>query len=101
MWLLIASAPRPAKPYWPGRCLLAAGDAAIWPLCWAVALHQSPVDLGLVGPVGSAVAILCGAGRLHRALWVNHRYHFTTWRWGRIFGALLVMGLLLKLVLKG
>ena len=99
MWLLIASAPPSDKPYWPGRRLLAVCDAAIWPLCWAIALNQAPLSIGIVGPVGAAVALLCAAGRLHRALCVNHRYHFTTWRGGRTIGALLVIGMMLKLML--
>jgi len=36
-------------------------------------------------------------GRLHRALWNNHRYRFTTWRWGRAVAALLVLGFAMKL----
>jgi len=38
--------------------------------------------------------------RLHRAIWNNHRYWFTTWRWDRIVGALLLMGEVLKLALS-
>jgi hypothetical protein len=30
-------------------------------------------------------------------VWVNHRYWFTTWRWGRIAIALMVIGMVLKL----
>ncbi len=98
MWLVIAPAPTPDRPYWPGRRLLAACDAAIWPLCWASALLYAPGELGLMGPIGSAVALLCAAGRLHRALWINHRYHFTIWRWGKFAGVLLAIGLLMKLM---
>jgi hypothetical protein len=29
-------------------------------------------------------------------VWVNHRYWFTTWRWGRISAALIVIGMVLK-----
>lgn len=29
----------------------------------------------------------------------NHRYRFTTWRWGRIVAALLLMGAVMKLML--
>jgi hypothetical protein len=52
-----------------------------------------------VGPFVAAVAILCALDRVHRALWVNHRYRFTTWRWGRIAAALLAIGLVLKAML--
>ena len=37
--------------------------------------------------------------RLYRAIWSNHRYWFTTWRWGRIVAALLLMGEALKFAL--
>jgi hypothetical protein len=60
---------------------------------------QAPKPVGLVGPFVAAVALLCALGRLHRALWVNHRYRSTTWRWGRFAAALLMMGLVLKLML--
>jgi hypothetical protein len=36
-------------------------------------------------------------GRLHRALWVNHRYWFTTWRWGKVLASMMVIGAVLKL----
>jgi hypothetical protein len=38
-----------------------------------------------------------GLGRLHRALWENQRYWFTTWRWGKVLGAMLRIGAVLKL----
>ena len=60
---------------------------------------NAPKPVGRVGPFIAAVALLCALGRLHRALWVNHRYRFTTWRWGRIAAALLLMGVVLKLTM--
>jgi hypothetical protein len=63
-------------------------------------IRHAPEPVGLVGPFASAVAILCGLGRLHRALWLNHRYRFTTWRWSRIAAAFLVIGLVIKLMLR-
>ena len=59
--------------------------------------RNAPVPVGIVGPVVVALAMLSATGRLHRALWVNHRYRFTTWRWGRVAAVLLLMGSLLKL----
>ena len=58
---------------------------------------NAPKPVGLVGPFVAAVALLVALGRLHCALWVNHRYRFTTWRWGRIAAALLLIGVVLKL----
>ena len=101
MWLLVAREPRPDAPYWPGRRWLAAVDAAMWPLLWVLLFSHAPKPVGLVGPAVAAVALLCALGRLHRALWVNHRYWFTTWRWGRIAAALMLMGVVLKLSLPG
>ena len=99
MWLVVAREPKPDAPYWPGRRLLAAVDATVWPLLWVLVFSHAPKPVGLVGPFVAAVALLCALGRLHRALWANHRYWFTTWRWGRIAMLLLLMGLVLRLAM--
>ena len=99
MWLLIARESAPDAPYWPGRRVLAAVDAAVWPLFWVLLSSHAPMPVGLVGALVVAVALLCALGRLHRALWVNHRYRFTTWRWGRIVAALMLIGAVMKLML--
>ena len=39
MWLLVAREPRPDAPDWPGRRLLAAVDAVIWPLMWVLLIR--------------------------------------------------------------
>ena len=101
MWLAVAREPKPDAPYWPGRRLLAAVDAATWPLLWVLVFSHAPKPVGLVGPVVIAVALLCALGRLHRALCVNNRYRFTTWRWGRFAAALLLVGAVLKLTMPG
>lgn len=97
MWLLVAREPRPDAPDWPGRRLLAAVDAVIWPLMWVLLIRHVPGPAGLIGPFVTALAVLLGLGRLHRALWVNHRYWFTTWRWGKVLGAMLLVGAVMKL----
>jgi hypothetical protein len=99
MWLLVAREPLPDASYWPGRCLLAAVDAVVWPLLWVLTFSEVSAPLGLVGPFVCTVAFLCGLGRLHQALWLNHRYRFTTWRWGRIAAALVLVGLVMKVML--
>jgi len=101
MWLLVAREPRSDAPEWPGRRLLAAVDAVLWPLLWVWVFRQAPEPVGLVGPFVTAMAVLFGLVRLHRALWVNHRYWFTTWRWGRVAAALLVVGAVLKVTMTG
>jgi len=60
-------------------------------------VQAAPGPLGIVGPMVIALAALASARRLRRAFWVNHRYRFTTWRWGRLIGAMVAMGLILKL----
>jgi hypothetical protein len=32
---------------------------------------------------------------------VNHRYWFTSWRWGRVVAALLAVGAVLKVTMPG
>lgn len=97
MWLLLAREPHPDAPYWPGRRVLAAVDAVAWPLLLAIAFAHMPKPVGLLGPFIAALSLLAALGRLHRAVWVNHRYRFTTWRWGRVIAALLLTGVVLKL----
>ena len=99
MWLLIPREPLPDAQVWRGRRLLAAIDATVWPLLWVMVVAQAPKQAGIVGPFVAAVAVLCAVRRLGRALWSNHRYRFTTWRWGRIAAGLLLMGLVMKLML--
>lgn len=99
MLLVVLRESRPDAPLWPGRRLLAAVDAMAWPLAWVLLVKHAPAPVGIVGPFVIAVAALSGVMRLNRAIWLNHRYRFTTWRWGRIVGALLLMGEVLKLAL--
>ena len=81
--------------------MLAALDALVWPLLWVLLIRSAPQSVGLVGPFLTAVAVLCAIGRLHRAVWVNHRYYFTTWRWGKVVAAMLVLGWVMKLTMPG
>lgn len=96
MWLLVARQPRPDALYWPGRRRLAAIDAVLWPVVWVLLLSQVPKPAGIVFPFVAALALLSGVARLHRALCFNHRYRFTTWRWGRFAATLLLVGVVLK-----
>ena len=96
MWLLVAREPRANAAYWTGRRWLAAIDAVAWPLFWVILVSQIDAAVGIVGPMIVAVSLLFSVKRIHRAVWVNHRYWFTTWHWGRILGALMVIGTVLK-----
>jgi len=91
VFLVIVREPRPDAAYWPGRRWLAAVDAVCWPAGWIYLVRQVPVPTGIVGAVIVAIAVLCALSRLGRALYVNHRYWFTTWRWGRVVGAVLLV----------
>jgi len=100
MWVLFARAPPPDAPYWPGRRWFAAVDAVAWPCAaWSV-LSQMPSQGGLVMAFAMALLVVSAARRLFTALLINHRYHFTTWRWGRVVGGLLLIGLVLKVALQ-
>ena len=97
MWLLFARAPPPDAPYWPGRRWLAALDAVAWPGAAWFALHGLAGAGGLVVALVMALLLVAAARRLFTALLANHRYQFTTWRWGRVVAWMLAVGMLLKL----
>lgn len=96
MWLLVAREPRHDAPHWAGRRWLAALDAVFWPMVGVLLIDNAPVPLGISGLVLMAAALWVSGLRLHRALWANHRYWFTTWRWGRFSLALILLGVVLK-----
>ena len=98
MWLIFARAPPPDAVVWPRRRWLAAVDAVVWPAMWVALVAHSPVQLGVVGSVLAAWAVWRGMQRLHCAVFVNQRYRFTTWRWGRVVIGLVAFGALLKFV---
>lgn len=100
MWLMWTRAAEPDAPYWPGRRWLAAVDALVWPFFWVLVVSHAPRPVGLVESFVAVVAMLFAFGRLQRALWMNHRYRFTTWRWGRVAAVLLFVGLVMRLMLR-
>ena len=99
MWVVMTRAPRADAPQWAGRAVLAAIDAVAWPLFWVVLLRHAPTPTGVIGPVVDGVALLCALARLQRAIWMNHRYWFTTWRWTKVAASMLLMGFVLKLAM--
>ena len=56
MWLLLAREPTPDAPYWPGRRLLAAIDAALWPLQWVLVFSYAPKPVGLVAALAASMS---------------------------------------------
>lgn len=98
MWLLVAREPIPDAPQWPGRKSLAALDAVAWPLAAALFVNNSNLPLGIFGSVLIAAALLLSVVRMRRAVWLNHRYRFTTWRWGGVVVFLMIVGAVLKVI---
>ncbi len=101
MWVLFARAPPPDAPHWPGRRWLAAIDALAWPGMASLALSGLDGSGGLVVALAMALFGVSAVRRLSTALLANHRYHFTTWRWGRVLAWVVVVGTLLKLGFPG
>jgi hypothetical protein len=97
MWLVIARRERPFMPYWPGRRLLGAIDAVIWPLLWMVMLFRVEAQMDGVRPFLLAVIAWCAFSRFWRATFDNSDYTFTTWRWGKVLGGLLLLSWFLQL----
>jgi len=90
----------PDLPCWSGRRRLAAIDAIAWPVGLWVLLGRVPGKSGLVLPMASAVLVLWGLSRFHKAVWRNHRYRFTTWRVLGILAVLVIVGLVLKIAVR-
>ncbi len=97
MWLLVAREPGPDAPQWAGRKILAVLDAVAWPLLAVLIVFQSRVPLGVVSTVLAVAAFSLSVARLRRAIWLNHRYRFTTWRWGGAVLGLILLGATLKI----
>ncbi|MDT4867494.1 hypothetical protein FQZ97_1024080 [compost metagenome] len=72
-------------------------DAVACPLAGVFLLYQSRLPLGVVGPVLMAAAFVLSIARLRRAIWLNHRYRFTTWRWGGMVLGLMMVGAVLHM----
>lgn len=100
VWIVVQRAPAPDLPVWSGRRWLAAIDAVAWPVALGFLLGRVPGKAGLMLPMASAVLVLWGLSRLHTALWLNHRYRFTTWRVSGILAVLMIVGLVLKIALR-
>ncbi len=97
MWLLFARAPPPDVHVWPGRRALAFVDAVVWPAGLAALILGAPFPGGVVGMSAVAFCAVAVFRRAYRATFQNHRYHFTTWRWGLRLALVLAFGYALKL----
>ena len=99
MLLLVSRGARPDVRYWRGRRTLAVLDALAWPAIVLVAIRTARFSTGIFGLVVSTLAVLIAARRLHRAIFLNQRYHFTTSRWGMVLAALIAIGIGARLML--
>lgn len=97
MLVFLTREAEPDAPYWVGRGLLGALDALAWPAMWVALAWQMPQRGGVIGAVVTGLAVLSAMRRLHRALWENHRYQFTTWKVGKVLLAVWLVGLVMKL----
>ncbi|UUX96628.1 hypothetical protein [Aquabacterium sp. J223] len=96
MLVLLQRQARPDAPYWPGQRLLSAIDAVAWPVLMVIALLNAPWPTEFVGSVAISLCAIAIVPRLHRAIWLNEWYAFTTWRWGRPTLTLMLFGMILK-----
>ncbi len=101
MWIVIPRRERPVMPYWPGRRWLGALDAVGWPVFWMVMLMRVETPMGGVRPFLLAVLAWCAFSRFWRATFDNSDYTFTTWRWGKVLGGLLLVGWILRVTAAG
>ena len=97
MWIPFARAPRPDAEYWPGRRSLAFLDAVVWPALLLWMINTAPVG-GVVRDVAVIATIIFALRHAHRALLLNQRYRFMTWRLGVIVAVILALGLMAKVM---
>ena len=100
MFVVLQRSPVPDAAYWPGRRVLAAADAIVWPALWIGVIVAAPFWTGVAGALLITLMLWSSLTRLRTALAENHHYRFTTWRWGRVAAALLLIGLILKFALR-
>lgn len=95
--MLVARAPRPDAPLWPGRQLLSVVDAVAWPAAGLAAMSLVP-KAGVVGLIVDCLLVLMTVRRTSTALFRNERYRFTTFRWGIPVITLVALGIAMKAV---
>ena len=100
MFVVLQRSPVRDAAYWPGRRVLAAADAIVWPALWIGVIVAAPFRTGVAGALLITLMLWSSLTRLRTALAENQRYRFTTWRWGRPIVVILVIGAVLKAVLQ-
>lgn len=100
MWIVYVRE-RSYAAHWTGRRRWGALDAIAWPLGWIVLAQGLPPASGALRPLIVAICIVAAMLRLRRALCENHRYWFSTWRWGRILLATWLAGIVMRTAAGG
>lgn len=98
MWIYLVRPQRPDASQWAGRRSLAVVDAIAWPALWIALIATAPFAAGVTGWVSAGLIGLVAIRRLHRAIWRNERYWFTTWRWGAPLSGMVLAALAIKLL---
>lgn len=98
MWVYVVRE-RPDASYWAGRRWWAALDAIVWPAAWIVFAQGIPAEAGGLRSLVVMTCIIVAVLRLRRAVFENHRYWFTTWRWGRVAVVLIIASYVVRVVL--
>ena len=83
--------------YWLGRRSLALLDAVGWPALLLWMINAAPIG-GAVRTVAVIATIIFALRHAHRALLLNERYRFTTWRLAVIVAVILAIGLTAKVL---
>ncbi len=97
MFVLIRREALPDATDWPGRRLLSLVDTIAWPAGFWILVAQIPYDTGAVGQVAGGLLVWGAARGIYRALFLNQRYRFITWRVGALAAPLAAVALALKL----
>jgi hypothetical protein len=96
MWIVLPRQPRPPARVWTGRISLAIADAIGWPVAWIFMMSRLTLEVGLVGRVSVAVALLLAVRGVWIAVRRNERYRFFTWRVWSLVWPLLAIGVALQ-----
>jgi peptidoglycan/LPS O-acetylase OafA/YrhL len=99
MWMVYMRSPKPEMAYWEGRVGLAMVDAIAWPLAWIALVMRLPHRGSALGMMVVVICVLAALSRLHTAAFENHHYRFTTWRWAKLVGGLMLVGAVMKVML--
>ena len=99
MWVVFEREPAPDAPYWPGRRRLAALDATAWPAMGFWLLNELQGPARSVLPFAAVLLASIGLARVMTAVWMNHRYRFTSSWLARLTIILLIVGGVWKIMM--